>query len=93
MNAGSRTRKDQTIMKVSEFLRKIGCINKATIKIVLKKDKFDTGPDIEYLDGDTTEETADQIIERAAEYTLQEVNFDNNVVFVCGKSRGRINGT
>ena len=68
-------------MKVSEFLKKIGYINKATIKIIFRKDKFDTEPDIEYLDGDTTEETADRIMERSAEYTLQEVNFDNNVVF------------
>lgn len=34
------------------------------------------------LDEYTPEETANQIIERAAGYTLQEVNFENNVVAV-----------
>ena len=34
------------------------------------------------LDEYTSEETANQIIERAAGYTLQEVNFENNVVTV-----------
>ena len=38
MSAGSRTRKDQTIMKVSEFLKKVGYIDRAEIRIEFKYD-------------------------------------------------------
>ena len=64
MSAGSRTRKDQTIMKVSEFLKKVGYI-------------------------DTPEESADRIIRRAAEYTLQEINFTDNAVMITGIRKER----
>lgn len=84
MNAGSRTRKDQTIMKVSEFLKKVGYIDRAEIRIEFRAHKSDQDPDVEYLDGDTPEESADRIIRRAAEYTLQEINFTDNAVMITG---------
>lgn len=71
-------------MKVSEFLKKIGHISGAEIRIEFKVDKADAEPDVESLTGDTPEEAADQIIKRAAEYTLQEANFDGNIVMIMG---------
>ena len=69
-------------MKVSDLLKKIGSIGGAEIHIEFKADKKDPDPDVVMLDEYTSEETANQIIERAAGYTLQEVNFENNVVTV-----------
>ena len=69
-------------MKVSDLLKKIGRIGGAEIHIEFKADKKDPDPDVVMLDEYTSEETANQIIERAAGYTLQEVNFENNVVTV-----------
>lgn len=69
-------------MKVSDLLKKIGSIGGAEIHIEFKVDKKDPDPDVVMLDEYTSEETANQIIERAAGYTLQEVNFENNVVTV-----------
>ena len=89
MNAGSRTRKDQTIMKVSEFLKKVGYIDRAEIRIEFRAHKSDQDPDVEYLDGDTPEESADRIIRRAAEYTLQEINFTDNAVMITGIRKAR----
>ena len=68
---GSRTGKDQTIMKVSEFLKKIGTITQAEIWIEFNENKKDTDPDLERLTENTPEEKADQVIERASEYTVQ----------------------
>lgn len=78
--SGSRIGKDQTIMKVSEFLEKIGTITQAEIWIEFKVNKKD--PDLERLTGNTTEEKADQVIERASGYTLQEVNLNENAVTI-----------
>lgn len=69
-------------MKVSDLLKKIGSIGGAEIHIEFKADKKDPDPDVVMLDEYTSEETANQIIERAAGYTLQGVNFENNVVTV-----------
>ena len=69
-------------MKVSDLLKKIGSIGGAEIHIEFKAEKKDPDPDVVMLDEYTSEETANQIIERAAGYTLQEVNFENNVVTV-----------
>ena len=69
-------------MKVSEFLKKIGYIDRAEIQIEFKAHKSDTEPDVERLDENTPEEIADQIITRAAEYTLREVSFVNNSVMI-----------
>lgn len=69
-------------MKVSDLLKKIGSIGGAEIHIEFKADKKDPDPDVVMLDEYTSEETTNQIIERAAGYTLQEVNFENNVVTV-----------
>lgn len=69
-------------MKVSDLLKKIGRIGGAEIHIEFKADKKDPDPDVVMLDEYTPEETANQIIERAEGYTLQEVNFENNVVTV-----------
>lgn len=66
-------------MKVSDLLKKIGRIGGAEIHIEFKADKKDPDPDVVMLDEYTPEETANQIIERAEGYTLQEVNFENNV--------------
>lgn len=76
-------------MKVSELLKKIGYIDRAEIRIEFKSDKSDADPDVEYLDGDTPEESADKIIRRAAEYTLQEVNFIDNAVMITGIQKAR----
>lgn len=67
-------------MKVSELLKKIGSIGGAEIHIAFKADKADQDPDVVTLNGDTPEETADQIIERAAEYSLQEISIAYNDV-------------
>lgn len=69
-------------MKVSEFLKKVGYIDRAEIRIEFRAHKSDQDPDVEYLDGDTPEESADRIIRRAAEYTLQEINFTDNAVMI-----------
>ena len=69
-------------MKVSEFLKKIGYIDRAEIRIEFRADKSDTEPDVERLDENTPEKIADQIIKRAAEYTLREVSFINNSVMI-----------
>lgn len=79
---GSRTGKDQTIMKVSEFLKKIGTITQAEIWIEFNENKKDTDPDLERLTENTPEEKADQVIERASGYTLQEVNLNENAVTI-----------
>lgn len=76
-------------MKVSEFLKKVGYIDRAEIRIEFRADKSDQDPDVEYLDGDTPEESADRIIRRSAEYTLQEVNFVDNVVMITGIQKAR----
>lgn len=65
-------------MKVSELLKKIGSIGGAEIHIVFKADKADQDPDVVTMNGDTPEETADQIIERAVEYSLQEISIAYN---------------
>ena len=67
-------------MKVSELLKKIGSIGGAEIHIVFKADKAVQDPDVVTMNGDTPEETADQIIERAAEYSLQEISIAYNDV-------------
>ena len=82
MSDGSRTGKDQTIMKVSEFLKKIGTITQAEIWIEFKENKKDTDPDLERLTENTPEEKADQVIKRASGYTLQEVNLNENTVII-----------
>ena len=76
-------------MKVSEFLKKVGYIDRAEIRIEFRADKSDQDPDVEYLDGDTPEESADRIIRRSAEYTLQEVNFVDNAVMITGIQKAR----
>ncbi len=69
-------------MKVSEFLKKVVHISRAGIQIEFKADKLDEKPDVESLNEYTPEESADQIIKRAAEYTLQEVVVVDNNVFI-----------
>ena len=69
-------------MKVSEFLKKIGTITQAEIWIEFKANKKDTDPDLERLTENTPEEKADQVIERASGYTLQEVNLNENAVTI-----------
>lgn len=69
-------------MKVSEFLKKVVHISGAGIRIEFKADKLDEKPDVESLNEYTPEESADQIIKRAAEYTLQEVVVVDNTVFI-----------
>lgn len=76
-------------MKVSEFLKKVGYIDRAEIRIEFRAHKSDQDPDVEYLDGDTPEESADQIIRRAAEYTLQEINFTDNTVTITGIQKAK----
>lgn len=69
-------------MKVSEFLKKVGTIEHAEIWIEFKVNKKDTEPDLERLTENTPEEKADQVIERASGYTLQEVNLNENAVII-----------
>lgn len=69
-------------MKVSEFLKKIRTIERAEIWIEFKANKKDTDPDLERLTESTTEEKVDQVIERAAEYSLQEFNIEENSVTI-----------
>lgn len=69
-------------MKVSELLKKIGSISGGEIHIEFKADRLDRDPDIATLNEDTPEERADQVVERAAGYTLQEINFVSNVVTI-----------
>lgn len=69
-------------MKVSEFLKKVVHISGAGIRIEFKADKLDEKPEVESLNEYTPEESADQIIKRAAEYTLQEVVVVDNTVFI-----------
>lgn len=69
-------------MKVSEFLKKIGTITQAEIWIEFKTHKKDMDPDLERLTENTPEEKADQVIERASGYTLQEVNLNENAVTI-----------
>ncbi|MCM1104055.1 MAG: hypothetical protein NC548_27740 [Lachnospiraceae bacterium] len=69
-------------MKVSEFLKKVVHISGAGIRIEFKADKQDEKPEVESLNEYTPEESADQIIRRAAEYTLQEVVVVDNTVFI-----------
>lgn len=69
-------------MKVSEFLKKVGTIERAEIWIEFKANKKDTDPDLERLTENTTEEKADQIIERASGYTVQEINVNENAVII-----------
>lgn len=69
-------------MKVSEFLKKVVHISRAGIQIEFKADKLDEKPDVESLNEYTPEESADQIIKRAAEYALQEVVVVDNNVFI-----------
>ena len=80
--SGSGTGKDQTIMKVSEFLKKVGTIERAEIWIEFKVNKKDTDPDLERLTENTPEEKADQVIERASGYTVQEINVNENAVII-----------
>ena len=82
MTATVKEREDQTTMKVSELLKKVGYIKGAAIRIEFKADKTDTEPDVEHLDEDTTEETADLVIKRAEEYTLQEADLVDNVLMI-----------
>lgn len=76
-------------MKVSEFLKKVGYIDRAEIRIEFRAHKSDQDPEVEYLDGDTPEESADRIIRRAAEYTLQEINFTDNAVMITGIKKAK----
>lgn len=69
-------------MKVSEFLKKVVHISGAGIRIEFKADKLDEKPEVESLNEYTPEESADRIIKRAAEYTLQEVVIVDNTVFI-----------
>lgn len=69
-------------MKVSELLKKIGSISGGEIHIEFKANRTDQDPEIVTLTGDTPEEQADPIVERAAGYTLQEINFVSNVVII-----------
>lgn len=69
-------------MKVSEFLKKVGTIERAEIWIEFKVNKKDTDPDLERLTENTPEEKADQVIERAAGYTVQEINVNENAVII-----------
>ena len=76
-------------MKVSEFLKKIGYIDRADIRIEFKAGKSDTEPDVERLDEDTLEEQVDQIIRRATEYMLQEINFVDNTVMITAIKKAK----
>lgn len=69
-------------MKASELLKKVGYIKGAAIRIEFKADKADAEPEVECLDGDTPEETADLIVKRAEEYTLQEVDLVDNLLII-----------
>ncbi|MCI8987983.1 MAG: hypothetical protein HFI60_19115 [Lachnospiraceae bacterium] len=69
-------------MKASEFLRKIGTITQAEIWIEFKANKKDVHPGLERLTENTTEEKSDQVIERASEYTVQEINVNENAVII-----------
>ena len=69
-------------MKVSEFLKKVGTIERAEIWIEFKANKKDTDPDLERLTENTPEEKANQIIERASGYTVQEINVNENAVII-----------
>lgn len=69
-------------MKVSEFLKKVGTIQRAGIWIEFKANKKDAAPDLEHLTENTPEEKADQIIERASGYTVQEININENAVMI-----------
>lgn len=82
MTVAVKEREDQTTMKVSELLKKVGYIKGAAIRIEFNADKTDAEPDVEHLDADTTEETADLVIKRAEEYTLQEADLVDNVLMI-----------
>lgn len=69
-------------MKVSEFLKKIGTITQAEIWIEFKANKKDVHPALERLTENTPKEKTDQVIERASDYTLQEVNLNENAVII-----------
>lgn len=69
-------------MKVSEFLKKIGTIKEAEIWIEFKAKKTDTDPETDFLTEYTSEERADKIIEQASEYTVQEINLNDNAVII-----------
>lgn len=69
-------------MKVSEFLKKIGTITQAEIWIEFKANKKETDPDLERLTENTPEEKANQVIERASGYTIQEVNMNENALII-----------
>lgn len=71
-------------MKVSDLLKKVGFLNGTEIRIEFKSDKQDKAGDIVTVNEYTPEETADQIIARAAEYTLLEIDFINSVAFITG---------
>ena len=75
MTVAVKEREDQTTMKVSELLKKVGYIKGAAIRIEFKADKTDAEPDVEHLDADTTEETADLVIKRAEEYTSTAIGY------------------
>ena len=76
-------------MKVSDFLKKIATISGAEIQIEFQENKSDTEPDVARLNEYTTEETADQIIELSAQYTLQEVEFAENTVIITATRTAR----
>lgn len=69
-------------MKVSEFLKKIGTIKEAEIWIEFKANKNDTDQETDFLTEYTSEERADKIIEQASEYTVQEINLNDNAVII-----------
>lgn len=69
-------------MKVSELIKKIGTINGGEIHIEFKSDRMDPDPDVVTLNENTSDEKADQVEERAAGYTLQEISFVSNVVII-----------
>lgn len=63
-------------------MKKVGTIERAEIWIEFKANKKDADPDIERLTENTPEEKADQVIERAAGYTVQEINVNENAVII-----------
>lgn len=65
-------------MKVSDLLKKIGSIGGAEIHIAFKADRKDPEPETVTLNEYTPEEAADQVIARAAEYSVQEINIAYN---------------
>lgn len=66
-------------MKVSEFLKKVGTIERAEIWIEFKANRKDTDPDLERLTENTPEEKADQIAAHKVSAVLLPISERNGL--------------